>query len=56
MKKSGSKAFKQNLKRLKGKGAWAVKPNGISLFFGSMSNIPRGFVADRTVKLKSNSK
>lgn len=56
MKKSGSKAFAQNLKHLKGKGAWAVKPNGIPLFFGSINNIPQGFVADRTVKLQSNNK
>jgi hypothetical protein len=62
MKKSGSKAFAQNLKRLKGKGAWAVRPNGIPLFFGSINNIPRGFTAEHTVKtqctvkLQSNSK
>jgi hypothetical protein len=53
MKKSGSKAFTQNLKRLKRKGAWAVKPNSIPLFFGSINNIPRPFTAERTVKIQS---
>lgn len=52
MKKSGSKAFAKNLKRLKVKGAWAVKPNGTPLCLGTINNMPRAFLAEYTVKIQ----
>jgi|LauGreDrversion4_2_1035121.scaffolds.fasta_scaffold1003982_2 hypothetical protein len=53
MRKSGNRTFAKNLKRLKSKGAMAVKSNGTPLFLGSISNIPKGFSAEYTVKIKS---
>jgi hypothetical protein len=53
MKKSGSKAFARNLKRLKEKGAWAVKPNGLPLFLGAINNMPKAFSAEYTVKIQT---
>ena len=53
MKKSGNRTFVKNLKRLKSKGAMAVKSNGVPLFLGSLSNIPKGFSAEYTVKIQA---
>jgi hypothetical protein len=52
MKKSGNRTFAKNLKRLKSKGAMAVKSNGTPLFLGSISNMPRAFLAEYTVKIQ----
>lgn len=52
MKKSGNRTFAKNLKRLKSKGAMTVKSNGVPLFLGSISNMPKGFSAEYTVKIQ----
>lgn len=56
MKKPGSKAFKQTVRNLKGKGAWAIRPDGTPLIIGTKKSIRSPFAAYYTIKFNKKNK